>query len=274
MRSDWVKTMKDYRVQLCNQTGATSIFVMIFMVVLIVFGLAALTTSLAGLKLADKNHTWSKEYYLLEAEAEKEIALIDALLCEAEISARDYITLGEYLKTSGTILADEDQKRVNDAWLMQDKAFEKGRFLEQVVQYIYYNAASKLALDYVEAENNVSYDKWKQGVNEELVVDFTVKEEKISYPKNLQISLKVMIPLYDLLITEDGKVTGTRSTEFVKRYQVMKWREWQTPFEYTDDINFENPEFEDPGFEEPFELSEDGREQESESQEGIFIEEK
>lgn len=239
LRSDQVENVKDYIENNDNQKGATSIFVMIFMVILLVFGLAALTTSLASLKLADKNHSWSKEYYQLEANAEKEIAQIDQILFDAEVSARNYITEGQYLKTSDTILKAADQKYVQEGWLKQDQVSKQEDYLEQLLQFVYMDVARAQLSDYLDSGDHTT---------KELLIDFTVKEEKSAYPKMLQVGLKVLLPLYDLVIIEDGTIIGTRNSEFTSRFQVIKWQESQTPFEYSDDINFENPNFEDPGF--------------------------
>lgn len=85
--------------QLKKENGATSIFVIILMVVLIVFGLAALTTSLASLKLSNKNTIWVKEYYLLEGEAESYLAMIDSTLKTAakEAVVESNGNLNEYI---------------------------------------------------------------------------------------------------------------------------------------------------------------------------------
>lgn len=67
-----------------NNSGATSVLVIMLMVVLILFGLAALTTSYAGLKLSRKTSEWLKEYYLLEGEAERIVALVDERISNAK----------------------------------------------------------------------------------------------------------------------------------------------------------------------------------------------
>lgn len=63
-----------------NQRGSTSVLVIIMMIVLLVFGLAILTTSLSNVRLADKKINWLKDYYLLEADAAQALAELDQLL--------------------------------------------------------------------------------------------------------------------------------------------------------------------------------------------------
>lgn len=52
-----------------KRKGATSILVIVLMVVLIVLGLAILTTSLSGVRLAQKKQNWLQSYYGLETQA-------------------------------------------------------------------------------------------------------------------------------------------------------------------------------------------------------------
>ena len=64
-----------------DQRGSTSVLIVVMMIVLLAFGMAALTTSLASYKLSQKNTEFSIRYYLLEEEATRIryelIALID-----------------------------------------------------------------------------------------------------------------------------------------------------------------------------------------------------
>ncbi len=60
-----------------RKRGATSILVIIMMVVLLVLGLAILTTSLSGVRLAQKKQDWLQSYYKLE---------IDGAFAQAELN--------------------------------------------------------------------------------------------------------------------------------------------------------------------------------------------
>lgn len=63
-----------------NNRGATSVLIMVMMIILMIFGLAALTTSVASKKLAEKNAGWMKEYYALQGEATIAYArMVDAM---------------------------------------------------------------------------------------------------------------------------------------------------------------------------------------------------
>ena len=57
-------------MKLHEEKGAASVLVMLLLLALVVFGTAALTTSLANYRLTEKNVDWQKAYYQLEGEAE------------------------------------------------------------------------------------------------------------------------------------------------------------------------------------------------------------
>lgn len=63
-----------------NKRGATSVLIIMLMVVLMVFGLTILTTALSNKTLSEKKQTWLMDYYLLEGKAAEKLAEIDLLL--------------------------------------------------------------------------------------------------------------------------------------------------------------------------------------------------
>ena len=54
---------------LASQKGASSVLVILLLLVLVVFGVAALTTALSGLRLGQKVSDWNESYYRLEGQA-------------------------------------------------------------------------------------------------------------------------------------------------------------------------------------------------------------
>ncbi len=72
--------MQTVKNHLQNNRGATSVLIMIMMIILMVFGVAALTTSVASRKLAQKNAGWLAEYYALQGEAQAVYAHLDEAL--------------------------------------------------------------------------------------------------------------------------------------------------------------------------------------------------
>ncbi len=68
---------------LASKRGASSVLVILLLLVLMVFGIAALTTSLSGLRLGQKVTDWSNAYYTAEGVAAHRWAEIDAAVGEA-----------------------------------------------------------------------------------------------------------------------------------------------------------------------------------------------
>lgn len=68
---------------LLSKKGASSIMVMLMLVVLVVFGVAALTTALSNMRLGQKVQSWNAKYYAAEGEANERYAKIDRAVAQA-----------------------------------------------------------------------------------------------------------------------------------------------------------------------------------------------
>jgi hypothetical protein len=68
---------------LADKKGATSVLVILMLLVLLVFGVAALTTALSSLRLGQKVSDWSDSYYCAESKAARCWAEIDAAISRA-----------------------------------------------------------------------------------------------------------------------------------------------------------------------------------------------
>lgn len=68
---------------LASRKGASSILVIMLLVVLVVFGIAALTTALSGMRLTQKVTDWNAQYYEAEAIAWERCADIDRAVKDA-----------------------------------------------------------------------------------------------------------------------------------------------------------------------------------------------
>lgn len=88
------------RIRVHNKkTGATSILVIVLMVILIVLGLAILTTAQSGVRLAQKKELWLQSYYSLEGQmAQVQATFMEAFSPLALNHATDPIT-ADRLKT-------------------------------------------------------------------------------------------------------------------------------------------------------------------------------
>lgn len=60
-----------------NKDGSTSVLIIMFMVVLMMFGIAILSTTLSNQKLSEKKQEWVNDYYNLESKVALELAIVD-----------------------------------------------------------------------------------------------------------------------------------------------------------------------------------------------------
>lgn len=68
---------------LSSKKGASSIMVMLMLVVLVVFGIAALTTALSNMRLGQKVVDWNEKYYAAEMTANERYAMVDKAVASA-----------------------------------------------------------------------------------------------------------------------------------------------------------------------------------------------
>lgn len=71
-----------------SNKGASSVLVILLLVVLVVFGVAALTTALSNVRLGQKVVDWNDKYYAAEAQANEMYAQIDGVVKPAQLASR------------------------------------------------------------------------------------------------------------------------------------------------------------------------------------------
>ncbi len=213
--------------------GASSILVIIMMVVLLVFGLAVLTTSLSNVRLGERKRAWLTEYYALEGVSESEMSKIDGLLLQAEASARAYIETDDYMDdymTDGPLSTSLKQQifalAYNDTMgeLISDSIAGQE------------DASLYLATPDIEAiTNGASIDASR--------LNFSVALPKSNYDKHLQLTMELLAANPDN-VTEDFRL--------INRYLVIRHTQQQQAFEYDESIDFDDPFEEEGTGENPF----------------------
>jgi hypothetical protein len=126
---------KNMLSKLKDNHGSTSVLIVILMIVLMAFGMAALTTSYAGFRLAQKNVEFNQQFYMLEGKAtsikfdvanmitEKRQGLLQELKIENETNINEEVDyynslaiavedeLLEYLKANQDVLIQSSFQR-------------------------------------------------------------------------------------------------------------------------------------------------------------------
>jgi flagellar basal body-associated protein FliL len=81
-------------MKLFNKKGSTSVLIILLMVVLMVFGLTILTTTLSNKSLSEKKRAWVKDYYDLETQVAVQLADLDKeMMSLKEKAAKEEIKL-------------------------------------------------------------------------------------------------------------------------------------------------------------------------------------
>lgn len=122
-----------------SRKGASSILVILLLVVLVVFGIAALTTALSNVRLGQKTAYWNDKYYTAEAKANKVYAEID----KAVASCFDETANLENLETSIKQLDYDIEIDNGDSDLVtfSYKAWEEDVGISVILSYDIYNSS-------------------------------------------------------------------------------------------------------------------------------------
>lgn len=205
-----------------NEDGSSSILVIILMVVLMVFGLAVLTTSLSNLRLSEKKRSWLADYYKVEGLAEKEIALIDHLLSESEDKALKVMEDGSYV----------------DDYMLDGPV--SGSQWESIYAVVYHDIMTETILDYIAGNQESSLAIGNYDIDAILSgnaipvsrLDFDTAIQGEAYPKHISVTLALHNPTTTGL---DG------DNRLMKRFGIERFEQWQAPFEYDEGIDFDDP---------------------------------
>lgn len=81
-------------MRLRNKQGATSVLIILLMVVLMVFGLTILTTTLSNKSLSEKKQEWLNDFYQLESDVALNLAEIDFQMTNMKETASSNDELG------------------------------------------------------------------------------------------------------------------------------------------------------------------------------------
>ena len=106
-----------------SQKGASSVLVILLMVVLVVFGIAALTTALSGMRLGQKAAAYSDTCYAAEAIASERFADVDKAIADTDGSsdavegALSALSFDTQTTIDGTTIAITFETQQDDIWI-------------------------------------------------------------------------------------------------------------------------------------------------------------
>ncbi len=203
-----------------NQRGASSILVIILMVVLLVFGLAVLTTTLSNVRLGESKRAWLQDYYTLEALGEEQIAFYDTLLLEAALEARD--------RVSHVTTAESDSQFYKMAYT--------NIYMELVNDKLYnlMDDSENIILTWLDPDPSAYMP---------MALTFSVELPDSDYSKYLQITMGIL-GAYDDNLSDD--------LVFNERYVLTRHTQQQSTYLLDESIEFDDPFEEDSTSDNPF----------------------
>lgn len=116
-----------------SRKGASSILVILLLVVLVVFGIAALTTALSNVRLGQKTADWNDKYYAAEAKANEIYAQIDKAVASCFDGAADIEELSTNIKQLDYDI--ELYKQNNDELTFSYEAWEENVGISVILSY-------------------------------------------------------------------------------------------------------------------------------------------
>ena len=222
--------------------------VILIMVTLIVFGVLALMSSYADLKLARKSGEWVKGYYDLDGKGDVLVQQIDTFLKEAEMQAAGYMNNREYEKSSSSVVVPDIQNQINVYWSKNkgNQAAEE-EYLDSAYHKLYfYIAAKKLEeaapqygykLEYSQDILNneqLFSNEYKLGDEDLLKVGALLLEGAGNSTQTLDILIEILGPSSPY----SAKEASAQNT----RYRIIKWKQLQNQFEYSNQLDLWNGE--------------------------------
>ncbi|AFQ43009.1 DUF2572 family protein [Desulfosporosinus meridiei] len=147
------------RLNLKSEKGNALLMALAVIFILTSFGTVSLMTSVANVKMSGKYKSWSKDYSILDTNAETKVNQINSILEEAESNAQKYMDGQYYLSSMGPSgdleIPDPAQKYINGQWStwvkpylgdMESEEYKNYQpiFVDNILTRLYYYYASKL----------------------------------------------------------------------------------------------------------------------------------
>lgn len=152
-----------------SKDGSTSVLIIMLMIVLMIFGLAILTTTLSNESLSDKKLNWLKDFYNLESKVALELAEIDKIIQETKESViKDNSNLD---KT--TLLVSLLEENFDYIDIIENEYFYEFEVSEDEGEYLKYIL---LRIKIIIPDSKLSSDEYLNKHNYEIVKFFETQD--------------------------------------------------------------------------------------------------
>jgi hypothetical protein len=221
-----------------SNKGSASVLVILIMLTLIVFGVLAMMSSFADLKLAQKSGDWIKNYYSLDGKGDTLVQKIDECLIHAETEANLYIKNKSYEKALSDQISRDLQKEIRTGWIQcQGEEESEKEYLNNVYTKLYfYLAAERLEAAVLKNDFHIEYTldilgnetffdiNFKLPQKDIIKVSTLLSDETGSSAQIIDIVIEILCPTNDYYNAE--------MLNKASRYRILKWKQLQNQFEY------------------------------------------
>ncbi len=213
-----------------NENGATSVLVVFMVIILSTLGVFAMVSANVNLKSAKKVKSWNEAYFAIDAKAEKLLSEMDSVLYFAENVAADFVSQNMGSGVNDESIYPEELVRELDEEFKN--AADKNEFCRLAFERIYF----ELVADNLQ----------KAPLSQKVVIttdgEFTVTadiSDSVNKDAHIRLTIMVVCPNYNFFY--DSVKTEVTKLENSKRYVITSWKEWQTPFEYKENVDLWDP---------------------------------
>lgn len=193
-----------------NQKGSSSVLVVLTLLMLVIFGVLGMMSSHSEYRLAQKNASWTKDYYQFEAKANRRLLEISPMMVSLKQKSEIYYSSWE---TTGRF------ESVEDPLLKADL---------EGLDFSVYSGSDALSVVYGTTVNRLWKTKDEKG---SILWSTSENGLNLLYEETIVLESGRTYVLALNLLPQSGGL-----------YQVVKWKEIPATFDYSDGVEFEDVE--------------------------------
>jgi hypothetical protein len=203
--------------RLIDEAGATSVLVILMMIVLVSLGYFAIASANSNIKLSDNALYWNARYYELDAEGENFIAAFDKYLANAQALTNEYMETEQYLEITHGNIPMSLQTTFFDGYPVSE---DKNYFLDTVMDTVFLYYADIELAKFKEEYPDSTVSVLKEGDQVMAIIcDMTFTSEAAP-DFHLDVSATVNYLSEFVYAQAEGNLS-------MGRYNITKWTQWQ-----------------------------------------------
>lgn len=202
---------------LFNESGSSSVLVIMIMLLLITFGVLAMMSSYSNLKIAQKHAQWTSDYYQLESIADSDLKSFEQLFDRAIEETQKHFVNNVLDPSTLTDLPEGIKANLS----------EDGTAIDKLFLYHLYDGYMTAPLFDKHYTSNFSFDLTSEKLKTEWIPEITFVSKDETTERQLLVRIAIDISKDDVIANS---------------MQIVEWRELPAEFEYDETLDFKDPE--------------------------------